>query len=114
MSGLATGASHVGGLLADVVEYKRSCRSRCVRSPWKGHNRATLTPPSLLFTQNENAEKDKLLNYNSAELEDCDLFPEASFSITHFDESLRPRQVVSGRGGAAASPASEPLALASL
>ncbi|XP_056876826.1 nudC domain-containing protein 1 isoform X3 [Takifugu flavidus] len=46
------------------------------------------------WLQNVNAEKDKLLNYNSAELEDCDVFPEAGFSITHFDESLRPSQVM--------------------
>lgn len=42
-----------------------------------------------------NPEKDKLLNYNSTELEDCDLFPGDGFNITHFDESLKPTQVVS-------------------
>lgn len=41
-----------------------------------------------------NPEKDKLLNYNSSELEDCDLFPGDGFSITHFDESLKPTQVM--------------------
>lgn len=46
-----------------------------------------------------NPEKDKLLNYNSAELEDCDSFPEASFSITHFDESLKAALVVSSPTG---------------
>lgn len=52
-----------------------------------------------LLIQNVNVEKDKLLNYNSAELEDCDVFPEAGFSMTHFDESLRPSQVVSNPRG---------------
>lgn len=59
-----------------------------------------MPPSSFLFSflflmQNVNPEEDKLLNYNSAELEDCDVVPEASFSITHFDESLKPSQVVS-------------------
>lgn len=46
-----------------------------------------------------NPEKDKLLNYNSSELEDCDLFPGDGFNITHFDESLKPTQVVSSPTG---------------
>lgn len=67
----------------------------------KAKTNATLIFPVFfpLLIQNVNAEKDKLLNYNSAELEDCDVFPEASFSITHFDESLRPSQVVSSPRG---------------
>lgn len=49
----------------------------------------------LLFTQNGNPDRDKP-PCNSLELEDCDGFPEDSFSLTHFDgESLKPTQVVS-------------------
>ncbi|MEQ2315471.1 hypothetical protein AMECASPLE_022786 [Ameca splendens] len=42
---------------------------------------------------NGNPDRDKP-PCNSQELEDCDGFPEDSFSLTHFDEeSLRPTQV---------------------
>lgn len=47
------------------------------------------------FVQNGNPDRDKP-PCNSQELEDCDGFPEDSFSLTHFDEqSLKPTQVVS-------------------
>lgn len=55
--------------------------------------------PFFFSNQSVNPEKDKLLNYNSSELEDCDLFPGDGFSITHFDESLKPTQVVSNPTG---------------
>lgn len=49
----------------------------------------------LLCVQNGSADPDKPA-CNSQELEDCDGFPEDSFSLTHFDEeTLRPTQVVS-------------------
>ncbi|MEQ2274111.1 NudC domain-containing protein 1, partial [Xenotaenia resolanae] len=56
------------------------------------HERLThLTSEDL----NGNPDRDKP-PCNSQELEDCDGFPEDSFSLTHFDEeSLRPTQVVS-------------------
>lgn len=53
----------------------------------------------FFLNQSVNPEKDKLLNYNSSELEDCDLFPGDGFNITHFDESLKPTQVVSSPTG---------------
>lgn len=47
------------------------------------------------FVQNGNPDRGKP-PCNSQELEDCDGFPEDSFSLTHFDEqSLKPTQVVS-------------------
>lgn len=48
----------------------------------------------IFILQNGNPDKDAPV-YNAQDLEDCDSFPEDSFSLTRFDgELLKPTEVV--------------------